>query len=112
MFQLKDRAKYSRLHLKKEADAEGKSEPKLKVASDKVVFVKRQSKQAGRCSKEEDLKSAYVYELPYSITEEEAGGFINYLESSKAIRVESFVLFAYKDFIEKNHQEVVFRVPD
>lgn len=26
--------------------------------------------------------------------------------------MESFVLFPYKDFIEKTHHEVVFRVPD
>lgn len=78
MFQLKDRTKYSRLHLKKEAETEGKSDPKLKVASDKVVFVKRPGK-LGRSSKEEDLKSAYAYELPYSVTEEEATSFINYL---------------------------------
>jgi hypothetical protein len=113
-FQLKDRTKFSKLHLKKVVEAQESKEHKLKLASDKVVFRKKNVNKGvvSRATQEEDLKSAYLYELPFNISEGDANEFIRYLESSKGIRIDSFVLFPYKNFIEKNHHEVIFRVPD
>lgn len=53
----------------------------MKVASDNIIFRKMNAEKSIENSKarEEDLKSVYVYELPYNITEAEAEDFIQYL---------------------------------
>lgn len=114
-FRLKDRTKFSKLYLRKTAEVEdGKSkEQKLRVATEKVFFHKKTTKLVKSTGpKEEDLRSAYIYELPFTINEAEAEEFIHFLESSRGIKVESYALFPYKNFIEKQHLDIVFRVPE
>lgn len=84
------------------------------MASEKVVFYKKNVNKTmvSKHTEEEDLKCAYAYELPFNITKEEASEFIQYIEASKGIKVDSFVLFPYKDFIERKHHEITYRVPD
>lgn len=71
-FLLKDKTKFSKLYLRKTAEVEeGKNkEQKLRVATEKVFFRKKTTKLVKNTGpKEEDLRSAYIYELPFTITE-------------------------------------------
>jgi hypothetical protein len=45
------------------------------------------------------LKSAYIYELPFNVTETDAEEFISFLEGTRGIKIESYVLFPYKNII-------------
>ena len=51
------------------------------MASENAIFHKRNTEESivNSKAKEDDLRSAYIYELPYNITELDAENFIQYL---------------------------------
>ena len=61
---------------------------------------------------EESLKYAYVYELPYDISQGEADELIRHLENAKKVKIDSYMIFPFKNKFDHGIQEVSFRVPE